>query len=812
MNVQQNLKIFSNDHQKTVLIKDATTFILDRDIKNKLCLLINKKWKNEKKNENLYIVLISVIKTLLHIYYDLNNHISVVDFFQDTNKLIVENFNIEDTMTVENVLDNTKNYYTELETMKSCYWKDMVNTDKEEVLRNILCFNNKSYFMDLIYSDENDFFINIVVDEKIKFEVIYSINKIKNIEVDNFFNLFFQLVDKVLNDCKVKIQEITFDTSQYYKFNYDGSTKSLENSIIDIFDAIVAEHSKKIAVYSDYNCYTYEELRTQSIILANYMLENYEFKKKRIGILMERSTEYVISILAVLRLGCAYIPIDKNFPKHRKEYIIEDSELDLIVTKYDLEEVKYEVNTLDLMSVNLSLGDSKVVNVNVKSDDLAYIMYTSGTTGNPKGVMISHKSVVNLKNHFDYDLKINPQDKIGQFASISFDASVSEIFMAILTGAELYFIDDKYIGNYKLFEECLDHNKITVITLPPGFLVKLDSKKIKYLRLLLSAGSQISMSLAKIWGEKLELVNAYGPTECTVCATTWHYKKNYNFFKNVPIGRGIPNVRVYVTGKKLQLLPPMIVGEICIGGSSVGKGYLNNDKLNSEKFIKDIIHSNEVMYRTGDYGKLLLNGDIEFCSRKDDQVKVRGYRIELDEIRNVLLKIDGISDAVVIVVKDDFGKEFICAYVIRLERSLIPKQIKERLKNKIPTYLLPNFIIPVEKFYFNSSGKVNKDALPNPFDIVYQIEENNSKNDISQFEDEILKDIADMWEKILSINHINKESSFFELGGHSLTVINLITEIYEKYKINITINDVYKNETLKDLYSFCKRLIREKCR
>jgi amino acid adenylation domain-containing protein len=809
MNVQQNLKIFSINHQQTALIKDVTTFTLNENIKNKMCLLINNKWGDENKNENLYIVLISTLKTLMHIYSDQNDHISIVEIFQVTNKLIVENFIIEDTMTFENVLDNTKKYFVEKYDMKSYFWRDIVNTDKEEALRNILCFNNKNNFMELIYSDKNDHFINIVVDEKIKFEVIYSINKIKNVEVNNFFKLYFELIDKILNNYKVKVEDISFDTSQYYKFNYDIRTKSSDNSIVNIFDRIASNNLNIIAVCDDYNSYTYEELRTQSIMLANYILGNYVIKKKRVGILMERSTEYVISILAVLRIGCAYIPIEKNFPKQRKEYIIEDSELDLILTKYDLEEIKYKVKSLDIMSVNLS--DSKEIYVDVKSDDLAYIMYTSGTTGNPKGVMISHKSVVNLKKHFDYDLKINPQDKVGQFASISFDASVSEIFMAILTGATLYFIDDKYIGNYKLFEECLNRNKITVITLPPTFLINIDSNKIMYLRLLLSAGSQISISLAKVWGEKLELVNAYGPTECTVCATTWHYEKHYNFFENVPIGRAIPSVRVYVTGKKGQLLPPMIVGEICIGGSSVGRGYLNNDRLNAEKFIKDIFQPNEVMYRTGDYGKLLLNGDIEFCGRKDDQVKVRGYRIELDEIRNLLLKVEGISDAAVIVIKDDFGKEFICAYVICLERNLTSMQIKEKLKNKMPTYLLPNFIIPVERFYLNSSGKVNKDALPNAFDIVYQAEESNFKNDISEFEDEILKDITEMWKKILSINHISKESSFFELGGHSLTVINLITEIYKKYNINITINDVYKNETLTDLYSFCKRLIREKC-
>lgn len=805
MDIYQSLKIFSNDYQQSDLIKDVRIFALKKDIKSKLSALS----KDKLENEDLKIVLIGALKTLLYMYSDINDYISVVGFLKVTNKLITEKFKIEDGMTLKDILKNTKNYYARSKQLKTWYCEDIVNTDKDEVLRYILCFSNKNDFMKLIYSDKNDCFINIVIDEEIKFEVIYSINKIKSIEVDNFFSLYFQIINKVINDCSIRIEQITFHVSQYYKFHCPEETKNFHNSINNMFDEIVITHSNKVAISSEHNSYTYQELKNQSIKLADYILQNFQIKKKRIGILMERSTEYVISMLAILRLGCAYVPIDKNLPRQRKEYIIEDSQLDLILTKCTLKKNGYKVKSLDLANLNLSLSVNKEIDIEVKEDDLAYIIYTSGTTGSPKGVMIRHKSVTNLKNHFDFDLKINCKDKIGQFASISFDASISEIFMAILTGATLYFIDDKYIANYKLFEKCLNDNKITVITLPPSFLIKINPNNIKYLRLLLSAGSQISRSLAKVWGEKLELVNAYGPTECTVCATTWHNRRYYSFFENVPIGRAIPNVRVYIIGKKGQLLPPMITGEICIGGSSVGKGYLNNERLTAEKFVEDICYPGEIMYKTGDYGKLLPNGDIEFCGRKDDQVKVRGYRIELDEIKNILLKIDNIVDSIVVVVKDDFGKEFICAYVICSQCDLTPRKIKDKLKDLMPNYLLPNFIITVEKFYLNTSGKVNKAALPNPFDIVYQNGKDNFENYTFEFEDEILKNLVDIWKKILKVNNINMESSFFELGGHSLTVINLITEIYERYKINITLNDVYKNETLRDLYNICKKLIEE---
>lgn len=768
---KERIKIFTNSVNENMLVKDIVKF----EISNATYKML--------EGKNVEEVMKFAYKVLLIMYYENNEYICVA---QEKRKdmIYTEKIDINKDSIIENKYLTGINNENRNEEFKL----------EEKNFKYIIGFNNKMNFLDIIYSEKNDFFMNIIHENKIiEVEIIYSINKIVYYEIENFVNIYKNLIVEIVKNVGKKISDIKFNAEKYYLKK--NEIKISKYNLNEIFDKVALANSSKIAISFRNTYCTYSELRSEIINLSNYLIENYDFKQKRIGVMMQRSKECIVSMLAIMRIGCAYIPIDLNFPEKRKKYIIKDSKLDLIITDDEVIAKEYEVKMFLFNHKNLVTAGKQEINVKIKHNDIAYIIYTSGTTGNPKGVMISHKSLIELKQHIELDLQINSQHIIGQFASISFDASIYEIFMAIFTGATLDIIDDDTKYNYRLFEEYINNKKITTILLPPAFLTHLCPDNIYSLKLLISGGAPLPISLEQLWGRKVKVINAYGPTECTICATNWSRGKRRGFYESVPIGRPIVTARVYIIGKNNQLLPPMLTGEICIGGSLVGKGYINNEKLSSEKFVIDILEPDEMMYRTGDYGRLLPHGEIEFCGRLDNQVKVRGIRIELDEIYNALLSIQGVTDAVVIIVNDPEENENICGYITCREQKVNVQQIKEELRKKIPIYMIPNFIIIVDKFILNTSGKIDVSVLPNPFDNIDAVED-----DIANIEDDTLKNIIEVWKEVLGVKRINLKSNFFELGGTSLAAIRIITEIYNRYNLKMTIEEIYRYETVEQIY------------
>lgn len=746
------MSIFFNNNNMEP-IKEWLFFSIPQSVYDNLCSIVDDSRIDE---------LIRYLFGCLNFYYLGENE--RIDYVNSNGKISSELFNIEWSSPI----------------LSSFFKSQKVSDMADDVTAEIL------YGFGQIAENFTDrrCFINFIKGkETLSIEVLYNINDINSEEMSAYIKRFLELLEIFVNRPDIRLYEVIFDTKDLYQYN-----KGLINdkSIIDVLIDVKRKYANNIALMDEHVKYTYSEFEDITNQFANYLRENYLLKKKRIAIYMERSVYYVISILAIMKLGCAYVPLNKKMPNDRLNYIIEACNPDLIITDMqqfliDTRCEKYVFNMQDFSK------SPKSMQYLCTKDDIAYIIFTSGTTGKPKGVMITQSNVVNMRRHFKEDLGIKSDDVIGQFASFSFDASVSEMFMALFSGATLFVIKDEVIASFTRFEKCLSKNSISVITLPPDYSRCLDFARINGLRLVLTAGSECNIDLFHTLSTHFQVVNAYGPTECTVCATTWHGKVHDFIYHNIPIGKPIPDVRIYICNKWGNLMPHFIQGEICIGGNSVGKGYLNDQETSERKYINDVLFPEEKMYLTGDYGRMLPDGNIEFLGRKDGQYKINGIRIDVSEINAALLSIDDVINAYTTVI--DKGKISLCSYYVTNNDALTVTELRKILKRKIPSYCIPETLIRTDEIRLNVNGKVDKGKIS----VVETTQKNIARTEKYVFEH--------IFERELLNKDIDLESSYYEIGGTSFAAIKIITELEKEYKVSLLISDFFSDVTMGTLFN-----------
>ncbi|MGO4773884.1 amino acid adenylation domain-containing protein, partial [Flavobacterium sp. W22_SRS_FK3] len=554
------------------------------------------------------------------------------------------------------------------------------------------------------------------------------------------------------------------------KFNRTNVAYPQDKTLIDLFTEQVKQTPAAIALVYQEEKISYKELDQRSNQLAHYLLSiNCTNRGSQIGVVLDRSNWLIISFLAILKTGGTYVPIDPKHPEERKEFIKKDSNCSIILDGLVLEE----------FIRNRSEYSNDLPKINISPDDLAYIIYTSGSTGKPKGVMIEHRSIINTILSQISAFSITNKDSCLQFASISFDASIWEIFISLFSGSRLCIIKEEEKSDVNFFRNFIANNAITFATLPPSFLQLLSVEDIKSINTLVTAGESIPLELAKAFSQHYNYINAYGPTEASICSTTFQ-----GGIKDiVSIGRPIDNTQVYVLNEQQNLLPIGVIGELCVGGAGVARGYLNLEKLTQEKFINNPFIEGGRIYKTGDLARWLPNGSLEFMGRKDDQVKIRGYRIELGEIENVLLSLSGISQCCVLAKKDVNNTERLVGYVVMTD-VLNKEALQEQLKLRLPEYMIPMIWVSLEAMPITSNGKLDKKALPDP--------ENSdlSTHKYSAPRNEIDNQLVTIWQGLLGIEKIGIYDNFFELGGHSLLVVQLISRL-QALNFHIYVKDIF---------------------
>ncbi|MCP5104796.1 MAG: AMP-binding protein, partial [bacterium] len=440
------------------------------------------------------------------------------------------------------------------------------------------------------------------------------------------------------------------------------------------------------------------------------------------------------------------------------------------------------------------------LSLEISPSGLAYVIYTSGTTGKPKGVMLEHRGVSNLNSAFAGDFQLEPADRIIQFANISFDASVSEIFMALLNGASLHLLSPAVINDYLLFREYINRHHITVVTLPPSYARHLEPVQLSTLRVMITAGSPPFADFIEKCRGHFEYINAYGPTENTVCSSYWRLEPGMDL-STIPIGKPIANTAAYIVDRFDRPVPVGIPGELLVGGDSVARGYLNNPELTAEKFSRGAAPSlSTPLYRTGDLARWLFNGEIEFLGRIDQQVKIRGYRVELSEIETRLSALENIKEAVVLDREDPAGEKYLCAYIVaRSTGHPAVEELREYLARYLPDYMIPSYFINLERIPLTTAGKVHRRALPDPVMAV-------DDRAYTAPRDELEERLVSIWSEVLGVPaaRIGIDANFFQLGGHSLKATILTAGIHKALEVKVPLPEVFKNPVIRHLSHYIR--------
>lgn len=587
--------------------------------------------------------------------------------------------------------------------------------------------------------------------------------------------------------------------------------------IYDKIDQITKIFANKKAIVDSTSFLTYQELKVKTNIISS-QLQKYLIKPNElIAFYGERSIDSFLLLIGILKAGCAYLYLDPTLPKSRANYILEDSEPklmiliknDLSLTKLlKLKKIKYllfeELSATLFSAINIKYNHAHQIN------DLAYVVYTSGSTGNPKGVLIEHKGIINLANEQSAICNINSNSNVLQFASLSFDAAVSEWSTTLSQGGTLHIISDKEKFNLKKLVDFCNCNKIHVATLPPSLITLLNPSAFKSLKTLLLAGENVNAEIINKWYSTVNLYNAYGPTEGTVCSSMFKCDIKY---PPSTIGKPIKNINIYILSEDLKPCKVGQVGEIYISGINLARGYLNLPTKTETNFINNpflpTIYSK--MYRTGDLGIFLADGNIVYRGRIDRQIKIRGYRIELDEIEETIRSLKNVSNAAVITINDKKIVNTKIVAFVKLKNLSIQrkKNIKTQLIIKIstilPSYMIPNEILYLDDIRLTTTGKIDYKSLEKFYIVRSDSLSRSNIADCSKTVDEY--QIKKLWGSILNYNQISLEDNFFSSGGTSLLAAHFIFLLNQTFKTNLSITDLYQYPTLRQ---FITRFPKEK--
>ncbi|MDT2660513.1 amino acid adenylation domain-containing protein [Enterococcus hulanensis] len=641
----------------------------------------------------------------------------------------------------------------------------------------------------------------------------------KEATIKRYIKHYISILETVLENPKVKIQEISMMDSDEEKeilelsLNRQQETE-IEDSILDIFKKSVSKFPEKTAVTLNNQKMTYQELDIVSSKVANYLLsENYECNK-RIALFMDRSLEMIVSILGVLKSGASYIPIDTSYPTERIEYIIENSEVGLIITNTNLNIANKKCQVLPFEKINEELESlpTKVLQ-RVAPNDEAYIIYTSGSTGKPKGVVVEHRNVVRLmevtKEFYDF----SENDKWTLFHSYAFDFSVWEIFGPLLTGGALVIVPFHTTRNPNEFYDLLKKEQITILNQTPSAfrqIKNIDDTKadILPLKAIIFGGEALDLPslqgwIAKYGIDKPLLVNMYGITEITVHATfKVLVEEDILQNKGSIIGKPLSDLSIFVLDENGHLLPKGIVGEMFVGGRGVTQGYLNNEVMTNNRFIDNPFYDSAYkLYSSGDLAKLNNEGELVYLGRADQQVKIRGFRIELGEIESTLANIEDILESTVLVKDNSEGEPAIYAYLVLKSEKVRLAYILNKLKKSLPEYMIPSHFIELDELPLTSNGKTDKRALLDIADDK-SMSATTGEKPATELEENMLI----IWMNVLSTNKIGVTDSFFDLGGHSILAVKLMSIIKTKLKANIPISVLYSNTSIRELSHYIENM------
>jgi amino acid adenylation domain-containing protein len=544
---------------------------------------------------------------------------------------------------------------------------------------------------------------------------------------------------------------------------------------------------------------TYSELDARSNQVAHVLCSLGVGPDVLVALCMSRSVNLVVGALAVLKAGGAYLPLDPTYPTERLSWMLRDAQPTVVLTGEGLLKAfssgDWQTLDLDIDGPRIATHSTQPIKRMAGPENLAYVIYTSGSTGRPKGVQVTHASLLNLVSWHRAAFAVKSSDRATQIASPGFDAAVWELWPYLSLGASVRFVDDAVRTDPELLRDWMLSKRITIAFVPTPIaerMITLDWPRQTALRILLTGADTLRNYPPS--NLPFTLVNNYGPTECTVVATSAAIASNEHRDGLPSIGRPISNVQIHILNEQLENVPTGTIGEIYIGGAGLARGYLNAPDLTAARFVTNPFDakSSTRLYKTGDLGCYLPDGQIAFRGRIDEQIKIRGYRVEPNEIIAALAMHPGIQASAVVAVPDPQGNKQLVAYVVaKPESTLATKSLREFLSSRLPEYMVPTLFVRMDSLPANASGKVDRNSLPPP-------NESNLLRDEAYVaaRTKIEQRIAEVLVALLGIGNISIDDNFFMLGGHSLLGTQLIARLRQIFGVELTLRNIFESPTI----------------
>ncbi|MEM6684215.1 MAG: amino acid adenylation domain-containing protein [Bacteroidota bacterium] len=556
------------------------------------------------------------------------------------------------------------------------------------------------------------------------------------------------------------------------------------NTAIDLFHENVIKHPEAIAVVHNNTQISYQELDVLSNQLSHCLQSTYHIKEADVvTVLLEKSHWSIVTLLAILKLKAIYVPLDTTNPEQRLATIIDEVDATLIITDTENQD---KLNTTARAVCNLETDfestkySETAIDIQTDLEAVAYVLYTSGSTGKPKGVQVQHKAILNSALDYVSEFQITKDDNYSLFFSTAFDGSILDIFTSLVSGASLVIFDKESIANPANFVEQINHHNVSILLLVPAYLNALSKHELPTVRTIITAGEMAIPEDAQFYAKSRNYYNAYGPTECAVVSS--YYKVTAEkTYTHIPIGKPSKNKQLFILNEDMNIMPPFGLGEICISGEGLAKGYLNDDAKTNEKFVAHPFEAGKRLYKTGDIGYVDETYTFHFMGRKDDQVKIRGYRIEIGEVENAILQIPEISNVAVVVKGTHSDEKELYAYYVA-SAEVTPSSLLSELYKSLPVYMIPKQLIPLAEMPTTPTGKIDKKALAtfndgvSASDRVYVAAEN-------EIEERLTIIIAN--ELNLEIDSIGVLDNFFDLGANSIKIIKIVQTINTQFETQL---------------------------
>jgi aspartate racemase len=657
----------------------------------------------------------------------------------------------------------------------------------------------------------------------LKGRIVYNADLFAEATIEWMLSHFHTLLEEVVADPDQRLSELELlSEAERHQLLFEWNSTATEHPdvcIHTLFEEQAERTPEAVAVVFDAQQLTYRELNRRANQLARHLRTLGVGPEALVGICVERSLEMVVGLLGILKAGGAYVPMDPSYPAARLKSMIDDAAPHVILTQErlveELPELEAEVVHLDADWPVIAREAEENLDSGPTADDLAYLIYTSGSTGRPKGVMIEHRALSSYVATAIAAYELTSADRVLQFASLSFDASVEEIFPSLASGSTLVLRGDRMVDSMQRFVREVREYAISVLDLPTAFWHELvaafEREKLTLppsVRLVIIGGEKALVHRVAQYhahvgqtAHPARLINTYGPTEATVVATSCELRpegsRNHATKSEVPIGRPFGRARVYILDRHLNPAPIGVPGELHVGGPVIARGYLKRTELTEERFIPDPFSDapEARLYKTGDVGRWRSDGNIEFLGRIDDQVKIRGFRVEPDEVEAVLGQHPAVGQAVVVARQDASGDESLVAYTAPIrEHAPSVAELRGYLRQKLPEYMVPSAFVVLEALPLTHSGKVDRKALPAPDPLAGRAEDAYAPPRTP-----VEEQLTEVWEEILSVGRVGIHDNFFELGGHSLLATRVVSRVREVFGVELPLRALFEHPTIAGL-------------